>query len=119
MANEEQTIAAGEYVLGTLSGPERAAFARRLEAEPELREAVAFWQSRLAPLIDAIPAETPPQRVWTAIAAAMGRRPAAGGGAPAANDNVTELQRKVRFWRGAVSMKWLIARPPPPPLMFS
>ncbi len=101
MATEEQTAAAGEYVLGTLSGPERAAFARELESEPELREAVAFWQSRLAPLVDAIPAETPPERVWAAIAAVMGRAPAAGGGAPAANDNVVELQRRVRFWRGA------------------
>jgi len=101
MANEEQTIAAGEYVLGTHSGPERAAFARRLEAEPELREAVAFWQSRLAPLTDGVAAETPPQRVWAAIAAAMGRMPATAGGAPAARDNVVELRRKVRFWRGA------------------
>lgn len=58
---------ASEYVLGTLQGPARRRFAHLLAAHPALRDAVAQWQVRLAPLADSVAPVVPPDRVWSAI----------------------------------------------------
>lgn len=47
---EAPSGAAGEYVLGTLTADERAAFASAMERDASLRAAVADWEARLAPL---------------------------------------------------------------------
>lgn len=60
-------LLAGEYVLGTLAGEERDAFARRLAADADARRMVAAWRSRLAPLAESVAEEPPPPRLWTAI----------------------------------------------------
>ncbi len=109
MATEEQHIAAGEFVLGTLSGTERADFARAMQSDPELRDAVAFWQTRLAPLNDTVPGEAPPRSVWAALEAAIADMsaarqrddPADNSGSAGQPSNVVQLRRSVRFWRGA------------------
>ena len=98
--NDELDIAAAEYVLGTLPAHERGAFAARLAAEPELREAVAKWQARLAPLDAGAAAEEPRPEVWRGIErAAFGS--AATSYAVATDSNVVQLKKRVTFWRAA------------------
>jgi anti-sigma-K factor RskA len=58
---------AAEYVLGTLRGPARRRFDALLGAHPALREAVAQWQERLAPLSTSVTAVTPPERIWQGV----------------------------------------------------
>ena len=62
---------AAEYVLGTMSARARRRFDIHLRGNPQLRRAVAQWESRLAPLADALPAIEPPARVWQAIKARL------------------------------------------------
>lgn len=62
---------ASEYVLGTLQGPARRRFEHLLTAHPALRDAVAQWQLRLAPLADSVAPVAPPARVWSGIEARL------------------------------------------------
>ena len=62
---------AAEYVLGTLQGPARRRFEHLLAAHPALRDAVAQWQARLAPLADSVAPVAPPDRVWSGIEARL------------------------------------------------
>ena len=66
--NELEALAA-EYVLGQLDAAQRREVEARLEREPELRAAVAFWEERLAGLALTAPEETPPPAVWRAVEA--------------------------------------------------
>ena len=67
-----------EYVLGTLQGAARRRFERSLKDDPRLRQLVAHWQERLAPLDEMVEPVKPPARVWRRIeeriSAASGRR---------------------------------------------
>ncbi len=65
---------AREYVVGTLTGPARARFARVLGASLPARRAVLAWERRLQPLAASVPPLDPPERVWQNIAAATGAR---------------------------------------------
>ena len=71
---------AAEYVLGTLSARARGRFEIYLRGNPQLRRAVAEWETRLAPLADILPAIEPPARIWQAIRARLhfGRTAKAG-----------------------------------------
>ena len=60
---------AAEHVLGTLRGPARRRFEALLPAHPALRQAVADWQERLAPLTHSVVAVEPPTRVWDRVEA--------------------------------------------------
>ena len=60
---------AAEHVLGTLRGPAGRRFLALLPAHPALRQAVAEWQERLAPLTQSVLPVTPPDRVWAKIEA--------------------------------------------------
>ncbi|HVP29530.1 MAG TPA: anti-sigma factor [Myxococcota bacterium] len=60
---ELREILVGEYVLGTLRGRARARFEAQLATDAGLREAVARWEARLAPLAEAAPAIAPPLHV--------------------------------------------------------
>jgi anti-sigma-K factor RskA len=110
--NEELDIAAAEYVLGTLPADERARLAIRLRTEPELRDAVLWWQARFAPLDDTAEAQIPPAAVWQAI-----ERATAGGTvsvtAPAtaaeAPSNVVYLRRRLALWRGGALVTGALA----------
>lgn len=125
--------AAGEYVLGTLPPDERAAFARALEREADLRRAVAAWEARLVPLAAAMPAVTPRPDLWTGIDAAIDAAsdsrpvseapPASAGGADG-GDRIIRLERRIGRWRMATGAAtalaaglalWIaVARPPSP-----
>jgi len=56
-----------EYVLGTLQGAARRRFERSLKDDPQLRQLVAQWQERLAPLDELVEPVQPPARVWRKI----------------------------------------------------
>lgn len=58
---------AAEYALGTLSAFERAEVASRLDVDAELADAVARWETTLAPLALAVPEVAPPSDLWPAI----------------------------------------------------
>jgi anti-sigma-K factor RskA len=63
---------AGQYALGTLRGPARARFVRAMRTDPVVADAARQWEDRLESLAAALPAITPPPRVWTAIAGRLG-----------------------------------------------
>lgn len=117
---EDPEGAAGEYVLGTLSAHERAAFAAALERDASLRAAVAAWEVRLAPLTATVRPVAPGPGVWDAIEARIAPAPAAGSGDGGAR--ILRLERRVRTWRraaGAASalaaglVLWLAVGPHP------
>jgi anti-sigma-K factor RskA len=85
-----------EYALGTLQGRARRRFERSLKDDPQLRQLVAEWQGRLAPLDALVEPVQPPARVWRAIqdrVQAGSRRRALG--VPRG------LLASLAFWRGA------------------
>jgi anti-sigma-K factor RskA len=65
---------AAEFALGTLAPRPRARLARAARTEPAVAQAIREWEQRLAALAVAIPAVTPPPRVWTAITDRLGLR---------------------------------------------
>jgi len=71
--NNDDTVRAGEYVLGVLGAEERAAVERDAAGNAELAAEIAFWQARFTPLLDNVEVEPPPDlfgRIAAAIAAA-------------------------------------------------
>lgn len=97
---DDRDLRAAEYVLGSLSAPERAAMALEITVDPAARAAVRDWERRLAPLALAAPEVDPGPGLWPAIAAALPERPSVA----AANDNrVRDLARSLRLWRGVAA----------------
>lgn len=70
-ATPERDLAAGEYVLGTLTEAEREAFERDLHEDVALQAAVYEWQDRLVPLSTRVPARTPSPLLWGRIEASV------------------------------------------------
>ena len=68
---ELQSRLASEYVLGILRGRARQRFERLLRTEPELQQAVDWWQNKLADLNQIDRSVTPPDRVWSDIEARL------------------------------------------------
>lgn len=75
MSDADLDATAGEYVLGTLAGDERAAFARRLRTDAEARHAVEAWTRRIAALLPAGDV-TPSDDLWRRIDARLERQQA-------------------------------------------
>src|SRR5215207_1926708 len=86
---------AGEYVLGTLPAPERAAFEERMGRDPAARHEVHAWEARLSPLDAAVRPARPSAMVWEMIERAVD---AEEGRAPASNV-VALAERRARRWR--------------------
>jgi len=87
--SELQERLAAEYALGTLRGAARRRFERWMREDASLALTVLRWQSRLAPMAEAVAPVAPPARVWRAIR----ERLAASGTAPRG------LWDRVAFWR--------------------
>jgi anti-sigma-K factor RskA len=62
---------AAEYVLGTLTGAERAEFDRQLAGDADLQALVAAWSARLQPLSEQLAPIDPPTSLWPRIATAI------------------------------------------------
>ncbi|MEN4890265.1 anti-sigma factor [Erwinia billingiae] len=58
---------AAEYALGTLRGPARQQFERRLQQEPALQEEVSRWQTMLGHMDHAVQPVVPSADVWQKI----------------------------------------------------
>ncbi len=86
----EDDLIAAEYVLGVLSGAERATAAERMMREPAFATLVAAWEERLAPWTAEFAEVAPPPHVWEAIATAL----------PAPAAPRTGLWQSIAFWRG-------------------
>ena len=95
MTPEERDALAGEYALGTLEAGAARDVERAITAgDAELRNAVAAWEARLAPLTALAPQEAPPPDLWARIEAAL---PAAPGATPA-RQTAAERRRSDRRW---------------------
>ena len=88
---EERDLLAAELALGLLTGAELARAAALARSDAEFSRLVGRWSGRLSPLLDEIPAATPPARLWPAIEAHI--RPAERP------SNVVVLRRRVTLWR--------------------
>ncbi|SBV51823.1 hypothetical protein XBLMG947_2613 [Xanthomonas bromi] len=92
-------VLAGEYVLGLLSAEERLAAEQRVATDGQFAQAVLQWQDLLAPLLEDIVAQRPPDHVWARVRQTLGfdtpvrAVPSAAPAAPVWNS--------VRFWRWA------------------
>ncbi len=62
---------AGEFVLGLLDAQAAADVQRAAESDPALAAAIAYWQARLDPMLDALPDVPPTAQLWARIAADM------------------------------------------------
>jgi len=75
---ENLDLLAAEFVVGTLAGGARRAFARRRTRDPFVDRRVSAWEDRLAELTLRLRPVTPSTAVWPAIERRIGG--AAGGG---------------------------------------
>lgn len=99
MTSDDPRSLAGEYVLGTLSAEERAAFERALAEDPGLGREVRLWEERLAPLADGIAPVAPDPVVWTRIEQAI-RAPDRPADPPPDEWALARLRRSRNVWRG-------------------
>jgi anti-sigma-K factor RskA len=83
---------AAQYALGTLRGRARDRFVKAARSDPVVATAAHAWEARLASLAEAVPAVTPPPRVWSGIATRLGLRGAGQGG--------LAWWQRLGFWRG-------------------
>ncbi len=105
-ATPERDLAAGEYVLGTLTEAEREAFERDLHDDDALQAAVYEWQDRLVPLSARVPPRTPSPLLWGRIEASVA---SASGSAHTLSDTRAAARRpaprtpwwqRLGWWQG-------------------
>lgn len=97
---QDRSVAAGEYVLGTLDAESRRTFEQRLAGDAALQAEVYQWQDRLLPLAQRIaPSDTVPHG-WPAIESKLGPQGAALAQAPSADGAANDpLWRRLRRWQ--------------------
>ena len=96
---EDRDIAAAEYVLGIVRGPDRVEFERRMATDTALRDAVAAWEDRLSAIAASVPPMEPPETLWPRVEASIRER-----SRPVAVDRDTTIDTllgRLRFWRFA------------------
>ena len=91
MTSDERLAA--ELAIGLLAGEDLVSARARVMSDPAFAQAVDDWAQRLAPLLDAIPPQSPPEYVWDRIEAALSE--------PARDAEVVQLRRRLRFWQRA------------------
>lgn len=83
---------AAEFVLGTLRGGARRRFEGWMFHDADLRNTVAEWQQRLAPMAEFAGAVQPPKSIWGGIERRLNLKPKARGWQSWLSDNLD-------FWR--------------------
>ena len=68
---EARELAAGEYVLGTLTRRQQAEFEALLAVSPDLQQSVAAWRERLQSFNARLTPVEPPAALWPQIAARL------------------------------------------------
>lgn len=89
-----------EYVLGVLDADARAGVEREMREDPQAAATVEWWQARLAPLIDDIPASAPPEYVWARIRDALGHASGIAGASRTEPPARHGLWNNLSLWRG-------------------
>ena len=104
---EDRTVAAAEFVLGTLNDAERESFVTQMAGDPGLQAEVGYWQDRLLGLAARIEPMEPSGGVWHRIDASLQPRDGARstGGARERTPRVapfssTRWWNRLGFWRG-------------------
>ncbi len=104
---QDRSVAAGEYVMGTLGPAERAEFEAALAADRGLQGEVYAWQDRLLSLALRVAPAEPAVDAWSRIESRLAQSAPArptntatlaplGRDAPAANE---PLARRLRLWQ--------------------
>jgi len=117
---EDRTVAAAEYVLGTLNDAERETFVTQMAGDPALQAEVGYWQDRLLGLAARIEPVEPSSGVWHRIDASLQFQDGARSAGvsrertpPAASHAETRWWNRLGFWRGlsglAVAASLLLA----------
>lgn len=88
-----------DYALGILVAEEREAVRERSRRDPLLRNAISFWESRLAPLCLAVPGMAVQRDLLGSIFQRIESMPPAGAG----SSKVVQLQRRLAGWRLATA----------------
>ncbi len=81
---EDRLVAAGEFVLGTLSPQEAETVLSRISSDPAFAAMVGYWQDRLLPLAAGVSPVEPSPAVLRRIEAAVASLPRAPAGTPTA-----------------------------------
>ncbi len=90
---QDDSVLAGEYVLGTLDDNARAAFERRLSGDMQLQAEVDAWERRLAPMLQSVDPVSPPASVWQALEARTAPR-------ERVTTSSSGFWSSLQFWRG-------------------
>jgi anti-sigma-K factor RskA len=107
--DEDRTVLAGEYVLGTLPSDEAERVADEAIRDPALAGAIAEWEQRLAPLAATVAPQSPPASLWPRIErTAYGPRAAGRAGRRDGTQGV-QGARSLTAWKGATAVSFLIA----------
>jgi anti-sigma-K factor RskA len=69
--DDDQIALAAEYVLGTLSGDERAQVETLMSADPDYKSVVESWELRLGELAAMVGSVEPPEGTWEKIRTAV------------------------------------------------
>jgi anti-sigma-K factor RskA len=93
---------AAEYALGLLEGEELLMARGRIAREPDFADAVAEWETRLAPMLDDVRSLEPGPELWARIESEIGNRSGTGA-------QVIALQQKLRNWQIAGTASALAA----------
>lgn len=88
---------AAEFALGLLEGEDLMMARGRIAREPDFADAVAQWESRLAPMLDDISAIEPGPQLWDRIEAQLGSQ----SGSSANVIEMAALRQKLRNWQVA------------------
>jgi anti-sigma-K factor RskA len=116
--DQDKTISAAEYVLGTLDLAEREQAEESIRSEPAFAALVQSWEKRLGELHALVDAVEPPAEIWERIKARLaGVEPSAvmrlpevspppaaitvSATAEDAGRTVVDLTRRLHRWRGA------------------
>ncbi len=89
---------AAEYALGTLDHDERLGATERRRIDRAFDAAVREWETRLAPLTEAVEDVQPPAGLLNVI---LGRLDLVQNFGP--SSNVVQLRQRVRVWRGVAA----------------
>jgi anti-sigma-K factor RskA len=97
---DERSVAAGEYVLGTLSNAERREFEQALAHDVQLQAEVYAWQDRLLPLAARVPPAATEPAAWQQLESRLGPQGAVAKATPPAADAGNDpLWRRLRRWQ--------------------